>query len=452
MIEENAIQITLTVIFLAAAGGFYWFAYLSMREDERRAKNISLCLGTGFVIISILVNYLVYYILIAIFYTITVVILLTAVLLLLPIGRHNPGKIRPQERVDERTIVFARARLQQGTDRYRDYYRQYPEHEALDDRNRARPGLLSPTSRHANPYAFASAESSFNLIDGIQIQVEGQPSADRLPIDPEQAAGMVKGLARYYGALDVGITSLQPYHLYSHIGRGSGEYGAEIPLEHRYAIAITVEMDFEIVGCAPTAPITMESSKQYVEAAVIAAQLAETIRNWGYPARAHIDGNYRVICPLVARDAGLGEIGRMSILITPHQGPRVRLAVVTTGLELSPDPAPPQMDVIDFCTICKKCAENCPSRSISMGDREDKDGLRWVLNAETCFAYWNEIGTDCGICMRVCPYSHPGNPAHNLVRWGIRRSGVFRRAALKLDDLFYGRHPKAKSPPSWLRN
>ncbi|MFQ6103859.1 MAG: hypothetical protein ACE5OP_06150 [Candidatus Glassbacteria bacterium] len=52
------------------------------------------------------------------------------------------------------------------------------------------------------------------------------------------------------------------------------------------------------------------------------------IRNLGYPARTHIDGNYRVVCPLVARDAGIGEIGRMGLLMTPRLGPRVRIAVV----------------------------------------------------------------------------------------------------------------------------
>ena len=50
-------------------------------------------------------------------------------------------------------------------------------------------------------------------------------------------------------------------------------------------------------------------------------QLAAAIRDLGYPARAHIDGNYRVIAPLVARDAGLGEIGRMGLLMTPRWVP-----------------------------------------------------------------------------------------------------------------------------------
>ena len=74
--------------------------------------------------------------------------------------------------------------------------------------------------------------------------------------------------------------------------------------------------------------------------------------------------------------------------------------------------------MLDFCTICKKCADNCPSHSIPAGDREPIDGgLRWAIDADSCFRYWNAIGTDCGRCMTVCPYSHPDNAAHNLVRW-----------------------------------
>jgi len=41
--------------------------------------------------------------------------------------------------------------------------------------------------------------------------------------------------------------------------------------------------------------------------------------------------------------------------------------------------------------------------------------------------------------MTVCPYAHPDNTAHDVVRWAIRRSGTARRAALWMDDLFYGR-------------
>jgi ferredoxin len=98
--------------------------------------------------------------------------------------------------------------------------------------------------------------------------------------------------------------------------------------------------------------------------------------------------------------------------------------------------------VLDFCTICKKCAENCPVGAIPDGDREPiDDALRWHVDPDTCFRYWAVTGTDCGVCMRVCPFSHPDSVTHNVVRWAIRRSGAARRAMLWADDIFYGRTP-----------
>jgi ferredoxin len=192
-----------------------------------------------------------------------------------------------------------------------------------------------------------------------------------------------------------------------------------------------------------------ESARQYVESAKIGIALAALIRGLGYPARAHIDGNYRVIAPLVARDAGLGEIGRIGILMTPRLGPRVRLGVVTTDLPLVADSPVDDRSVIDFCRNCRKCADSCPSGSIPEGEPEPIDGgQRWKIDPDSCFRYWNAIGTDCGRCMTVCPYSHPDNAAHNLVRWTTRRSGAARRGALWLDSLFYGRTRRRRVRPS----
>lgn len=101
--------------------------------------------------------------------------------------------------------------------------------------------------------------------------------------------------------------------------------------------------------------------------------MATFIRNLGYEARAHIDGNYEVVCPLVARDAGLGELGRMGLLMTPRLGPRVRISVVTTNLPLVTDEPLNDYSVTDFCTICKKCADACPSQAISFAPQEEID-------------------------------------------------------------------------------
>jgi len=430
----------LIILGLITFLGLVAFAYLSLREREHRAAHIALTLAMVISMPLFLLPQLSLTMKLVLLGVIAAGVIAAVILFTLPIGRVERGHDVPVNRFDERDVIFARVNLVPGSRKFESYYARRPENRTIDDKFRALPGLLSPDALKADPLAFASAKASFALTEAMREEVEGPVAAERKELTEIQSTSMVKRLARFYGAVTVGITELHPYHIYSHIGRGTGEYGARITLGHRYAIAFTVEMDHGIMAQAPEAPVVMESARKYVQMGVIGLKLGYLIRSLGYPARAHIDGNYRVIAPLVARDAGLGEIGRMGILITPHLGPRVRLGVVTTDLPLMPDPRSDDTSVLDFCRICVKCAENCPSRAIPTGDRAEVEGaLRWRIDADQCFRYWNTIGTDCGICMSVCPYSHPDNWGHNLVCWAVRRSGAARRVALKLDDLFYGR-------------
>lgn len=450
MLTESFINTTLVLISTLGALGFSYFALVSLREKIHRAAWISGGLAAGFAALYFTI-YFALFIKTVIFFIIIGSLLLGVVLFFLPIGKRPPDVHTPTHRVDERTIMFARNRLEPGTPQYEQYYTLHPEHQNTDDRTRARPGILSPNSKQANPLAFSAAEASFQLTEAMHVMVAGEPATPAHPLTPQQATAYVKSLTHQFGAADVGITRIQPYHVYSHIGRGPGEYGSPIDLDHRYAIVFTVEMSYDAMQSAPQAPVVMESSKQYVEAGKIAVQLAAAIRGLGYPARAHMDANYRLICPPLARDAGLGEIGRMGLLMTPNHGPRVRIGAVSTDLELTPDEPQPSPAMIDFCLICQKCATNCPSKSIPFGPRTDADGItRWQINQETCFAYWNEIGTDCGVCMSVCPYAHPDTLLHDLIRWGNARSGAFRRMALQMDDVFYGKKPVSKPVPEWI--
>jgi ferredoxin len=355
-------------------------------------------------------------------------------------------------RFDERDIQFSRVRLKPGTPEYAAYYAMRPENRRIDDEIRALPGLLSADAALAEPALFAAAEGSFFLTESLHAAVDGPLSATRLSADPPAMTEYLKSLAVHYGARTVGVAELRPYHVYSHIGRDFRDYGEPIPFEPGSAIAFTVEMDPVLVRAAPNAPTVLESGRQYVEAARVAVQLAAAIRAMGHPARAHIDGCYRVIAPLVARDAGLGEIGRMGLLMTPRVGPRVRLGVVTTPLALVTGRPTGDGPVVDFCSRCRKCAVNCPARAIPDGDRAEVDGaMRWRVDGDACFRYWNVVGTDCARCMAVCPYSHDDNFLHNAVRWGVRRSGLFRRAAVRLDDVFYWRKPPSRPGPRWTR-
>lgn len=357
---------------------------------------------------------------------------------------------RPTGRLDERTIMFSRAALKPESENFHRYYEEFPQHRKPDDHCRKLPGLMSPKSGKYETFSFAAAGASFETVDQLAALVEGEPADKQQPVDPMAATKFIKGWMKKLGAVSSGVTLLKAEHLYTIKGRGP-KWGEPIESTHRFAIAFSVEMDHQQTGTAPEGPTLMESAEKYLHAGTIATQVAVFIRRLGWPAEAHIDANYKVVCPLVARDAGLGEIGRMGLLMTPELGPRVRLGVVTTDLPLNTDAPSHDPTVLHFCSICSKCAEVCPPGAIPKGGMQEIDGARrWQLDSEACFSYWCAMGTDCGQCLRVCPYSHPDTLLHNLVRKGLGHSGLFRHFALKMDDLLYGRRPAAMKPAAWL--
>lgn len=376
---------------------------------------------------------------------------LVGIAVLLPTGkpRRPVGEV-PVSRLDERTAMFARGDLEPGTERFDAYYAEFPEHRAPDDAFRALPGLLDRRANRAEPVSFACADASFDTVARIASLTRGAVASERHEMDPALATRWLKGWALKLGAVDVGVTALRPHHLYAIKGRGA-RWGEPVELDHAWAVAFTVEMDFDSLGAAPEGPTIMESAQQYLASGAVAVQIALAIRRLGWPAEAHIDAHYQVLCPLVARDAGLGEVGRLGLLMTPRLGPRVRIAVVTTDLPLMPDAPADDPTVLDFCAICRKCADICPARAVPEDAPEAVDGVpRWRIDQEACYTYWCRSGTDCGQCIRVCPHAHPDTPLHALVRRGLRHSAFFRRLALKLNDLLYGRRPAPRPVPEWL--
>jgi ferredoxin len=374
-----------------------------------------------------------------------------AIVVSVPVGRSVP--LRPgtkQEKVDERDIIFSRAEVQ--TENYESYYRAHPELKAMDDEMRALPRLGEPGGRWYDPANGKLMRSMFDWLEDIRPLVDGEVAGDRVEMSPQDAAKRVKGFAKFLGAKLVGVTKLNQAYVYSHVGRGLGKFGEEINLDHEYAIAVAVQMDRQAVRQAPTMPTSIMTCRGYVECAVITQLLARYIRSLGYPAMAHVDANYRVMCVPIAVDAGLGELSRMGYLIARKYGPRVRLGVVTTSLPMATD-SPVNLGVKDFCAKCRKCALNCPSKAIPLDDElKDVRGVKkWELNREACYKFWRQTGTDCAICMSVCTFSKPASFLHGIVRFLIRRNALARRIAVIGDDVMYGKRPRSARLPDWMK-
>jgi epoxyqueuosine reductase len=220
--------------------------------------------------------------------------------------------------------------------------------------------------------------------------------------DPRKMSVQVKQAARLSGASITGICKLNRHWLYAE---------ARVPKRMENAIVMAIEMDPNGIATSPAVPAAAATGIGYSRMAFILACMGEFIRNLGYEAIQC--GNDTALSVPLSIDAGLGELGRNGLLITPQHGPRVRLCKIFTNLPLEPD-KPIEFGVKQFCKKCKLCAKHCKPGAISMDDepsfkvacRSNNSGAKkWYVNAESCYEFWCENGTDCSTCISVCPYN-----------------------------------------------
>ncbi|MEN9564528.1 MAG: hypothetical protein RIR73_2772 [Chloroflexota bacterium] len=119
----------------------------------------------------------------------------------------------------------------------------------------------------------------------------------------------------------------------------------------------------------------------------------------------------------LAQRAGLGWIGKNSMLIHPQAGSTFLLAEILLGIHIEPD-AP---FTTDHCGTCTRCIEACPTQCI-LPNR--------TINSNRCISYLTienkkeipeeireQVGNwvfGCDICQQACPwnrFSHPADPA-----------------------------------------
>ncbi len=312
-------------------------------------------------------------------------------------------------RVDERDIMFSRLNYKEGSKEYLDYYSRHPEREEMD-RELRRPAVTEGNPSY-EPLVTPIGDSVFRFLADIKKYAEGPVMCKPVAVEPDEITEKLKGLARYYGADIVKVVQLSPEFYYSYRGRESSVYGEKIDTFHRYAIVYAVEMDKDMIEEAPFAPEAVEVTKGYLDAAIIGMVLSYYLRGIGYPARNHMDGNYLLPMPRLAEEAGIGEIGKIGVLVTKEFGPRIRLGAVTTDVELIPD-SKELFDILSFCNLCNNCALRCPSQAIPL-DTANKDEHKRVSDY-LCYSVWKRVFTDCGICLASCPFSGKNPDVKNI--------------------------------------
>jgi epoxyqueuosine reductase len=124
----------------------------------------------------------------------------------------------------------------------------------------------------------------------------------------------------------------------------------------------------------------------------------------------------------LAQRAGLGWIGKNSMLIHPQAGSTFLLAEILLGIELEFD----EPLTTDHCGTCTRCIDACPTQCI-LPNR--------TINSNHCISYLTienkgdipedlreKIGNwifGCDICQQVCPWNRFSRPADSALKPSI---------------------------------
>ena len=130
-------------------------------------------------------------------------------------------------------------------------------------------------------------------------------------------------------------------------------------------------------------------------------KMADFLKSLGYLALPSAGG--LMLANHLGALAGLGELGRQGLLITPEYGPNPRLLTIITDypFELG---RPATFGVADYCETCQRCINECPAKALTEGHR--RPGLyQWPVNRRACFDNWLEKRDPCRKCIEICPYT-----------------------------------------------
>lgn len=170
-----------------------------------------------------------------------------------------------------------------------------------------------------------------------------------------------------------------------------------------------------------------------------------------------------------AREAGLGFIGKHTLLITPDHGSWVVLAELITDLDL-----PFDEPGIGQCGSCTRCLDACPTNALTGP---------FQLDAGRCIAYLTiehkgVVADDlrplvgdwllgCDVCQEVCPYNQTpvevpawrdasgvedGGPSHPLGPWLTLEEADTPRSHGRHRDRFLGTAMHRVTPKRLARN
>jgi len=217
----------------------------------------------------------------------------------------------------------------------------------------------------------------------------------------EQNYNLLKKKAFDLGAHLFGVANTEP--LKQRFLEIEGTYMDDLP----YAISLGFPLSKRILkGIVdhPTKLYFFHYQRMNILIDTVTIKLTNIIQDMGYEAlpipssqvidwkeqKAHISHKH------VAKEAGLGWIGRNNLLVTKRYGSCLRLGTILTDIPLKAD-SPLDQD----CGLCRRCLNVCPVNAIHESPA-DFDHIACYEQLKIFQKKHNIRHMICGICVKVC--------------------------------------------------
>jgi ferredoxin len=297
--------------------------------------------------------------------------------------------------------------------------------------------------------------------DLLRTAPKGKRNPEQTPAaDAGAMARHIKNVGHYFGADIVGIGRSHPALLYAGGSLqdngfivlpedSSAESPDELCRKYPFVIVTPIAWDYHLAQAHrhPIGDAAYDTT--LMQTVLVLSALEAYIRELGYTA---VRG--KVNPQAAALAAGVGELGRNGLIISEKFGARIHLSdAIMTDLPLVAD-KPIDLGVEEFCKICRKCAETCPTNSISFEpNKQVFNGVeKYKIKWETCYKLRPIVADTWGICLTcstVCPYTKPNVWWRTAALRTLRTTPIPLRPlvvrSLKwIDDRFWGKVPNKR--------
>jgi epoxyqueuosine reductase len=253
---------------------------------------------------------------------------------------------------------------------------------------------------------------------------------------PPDRARLLKGWALELGFDRAGAASLEPARTGAaylawlargdHAGMAYMAHRIEARLDPRRLLpgarsAVCVALRYApLAGEPPARGLVWDHVARYARGRDYHNTMGRRLRRLASRIRAEFPGAAARACvdtsPVLERElaaaAGLGAVGKNTMLLDPEGGSYFLLGEVLTTLELAPDEP-----LADLCGTCTRCLEACPTGALAAPYR---------LDARKCISYWTieHRGSipphmrgqlegwvfGCDLCQEACPWNERAAP------------------------------------------